>query len=172
MNMDGQTRLLPIIGDPVKQVRAPLVWTGLFSANGVNAVCVLFHVPPPDAAAGRAAALAKRLEGVSIKVGVTSPRAAGYNMLVNATPLGLRPEDPMPCKSALLRPGTIVEDLVMGQAPSRLVTMAQEAGCFAQADTVLMDEQLPAKAQFFRLPSGAYCLDAIAQVTGAGAANQ
>ncbi|MFC7557306.1 shikimate dehydrogenase family protein [Pseudoroseomonas wenyumeiae] len=50
MKMDGQTRLLPIIGDPVKQVRAPLVWTGLFSANGVNAVCVPFHVPPSDLA--------------------------------------------------------------------------------------------------------------------------
>ncbi|MFC7557305.1 hypothetical protein ACFQU7_41425 [Pseudoroseomonas wenyumeiae] len=60
-------------------------------------------------------------------------------------------------------------DVVMGQAPSRLVTMAREAGCFAQAGTVLMDEQLPAMAEFFRLPPGDYGPDAVARVTGAGA---
>ena len=40
----GATRVLGIIGDPIRQVRAPEVWTGLFRLNGVDAV---FHRPHP-----------------------------------------------------------------------------------------------------------------------------
>src|ERR1700682_3774201 len=43
--VNGSTRLLGVIGDPIAQVRAPGVWTALFSRNGVNAVCVPLHVP-------------------------------------------------------------------------------------------------------------------------------
>jgi shikimate dehydrogenase len=42
----GSTRLLGIVGDPVKQVRAPEVWTSLFRLNGIDAVCVPMHVSP------------------------------------------------------------------------------------------------------------------------------
>jgi hypothetical protein len=50
MTVNGETRLLPVLGDPVKQVRAPLVWTELFRANGVNAACLPIHVAPADLA--------------------------------------------------------------------------------------------------------------------------
>ncbi len=42
--MNGSTRLLGVVGDPIAQVREPRVWTALFQLNGVNAVCVPLHV--------------------------------------------------------------------------------------------------------------------------------
>jgi len=42
--VNGSTRVLGVVGDPIAQVRAPRVWTALFQLNGVNAVCVPLHV--------------------------------------------------------------------------------------------------------------------------------
>ncbi|MBV9568460.1 MAG: shikimate dehydrogenase [Hyphomicrobiales bacterium] len=43
--IDGATRLLGIVGDPIEQVKSPLVFNPRFKAAGVNAVLVPFHVP-------------------------------------------------------------------------------------------------------------------------------
>jgi shikimate dehydrogenase len=40
-----------VAGDPIAQVRAPGVWSRLFEHNGLNAVCLPFHVRPPDLSA-------------------------------------------------------------------------------------------------------------------------
>ncbi len=48
---NGSTQLVGIIGDPIKQVRAPEVWSALFHHNGINALCIPFHVKPADLAA-------------------------------------------------------------------------------------------------------------------------
>ena len=46
--VDGATRVLGIVGDPIAQVRAPKVWTALFHLHGLNMLCIPFHVQPPD----------------------------------------------------------------------------------------------------------------------------
>src|SRR5215204_508322 len=46
--LDGSTRLLGVIGDPIEQVRTPRVWSVLFQRNGVNAACVPLHVRSAD----------------------------------------------------------------------------------------------------------------------------
>ena len=43
----GATRVLGIVGDPIAQVRSPPLWSALFRHNGMNAVCVPFHVHAP-----------------------------------------------------------------------------------------------------------------------------
>src|SRR5438876_4907245 len=48
--MNGATRVLAVVGDPIAQVRSPGVWTALFQRNAVNAVCVPMHVKPADLA--------------------------------------------------------------------------------------------------------------------------
>lgn len=44
----GRTRLLGVVGDPVAQVRAPELWSGVFGTLDIDVVCVPFHVRPDD----------------------------------------------------------------------------------------------------------------------------
>jgi shikimate dehydrogenase len=46
--VDGATGVLGSVGDPIMQVRNPEVWSALFRANGVNALCIPFHVSPGE----------------------------------------------------------------------------------------------------------------------------
>ncbi|MFK3666695.1 shikimate dehydrogenase family protein [Ochrobactrum teleogrylli] len=41
---NGASRLFPVVGDPIEQVRSPEIMTELFRARGENAVVVPFHV--------------------------------------------------------------------------------------------------------------------------------
>jgi shikimate dehydrogenase len=45
IQITGATRLYPIIGDPIAQVRSPEVFSARFAAAGVPAVCIPMHVP-------------------------------------------------------------------------------------------------------------------------------
>lgn len=44
-HLSGETRLYPIIGDPIRFVKAPHVLTRGFAARGHNAICVPMQVP-------------------------------------------------------------------------------------------------------------------------------
>jgi shikimate dehydrogenase len=46
--VDGNTKLFPVIGDPIAQVKSPAGITGEFHAKGQNALCVPWHVKPAD----------------------------------------------------------------------------------------------------------------------------
>jgi shikimate dehydrogenase len=45
ISIKGATRLYPIIGDPIAQVRSPEVFSARFAAAGVPAICIPVHVP-------------------------------------------------------------------------------------------------------------------------------
>jgi len=45
IKVTGATRLYPIIGDPIAQVRSPETITDGFAAKGLNAICIPVHVP-------------------------------------------------------------------------------------------------------------------------------
>jgi shikimate dehydrogenase len=49
--LDGETRLFPIIGDPIIYARSPQRLTSGFAALGYNAICVPMQVPEGDLAA-------------------------------------------------------------------------------------------------------------------------
>jgi len=80
--------------------------------------------------AGRAQALAARVgarvPGVPVQAAGNDP--AGYELVVNATSLGLRPDDPMPCDPARLDPGATVAEVVMQPAETPLLIAARERG--------------------------------------------
>lgn len=46
--VDGGTKLFPVIGDPIGQVKSPAGISGEFHAKGHNALCVPLHVKPAD----------------------------------------------------------------------------------------------------------------------------
>lgn len=47
-NLSGETRLFPIIGDPIIFVKSPQRLTSGFEARGHNGICVPMQVPEPD----------------------------------------------------------------------------------------------------------------------------
>ncbi|MBQ9002960.1 MAG: shikimate dehydrogenase [Eggerthellaceae bacterium] len=56
---------------------------------------------------------------------------AQADVVVDATPLGMRPGDPAPFDTALLRAGQTVFDVVYGHGTTALVAAARVAGCAA-----------------------------------------
>ena len=274
--VDGATQLLPIVGDPIRQVRSPEVLSSLFRANGFNAVCVPVHVTPAhlpsfvaglrsvrnalgliatiphkqsmislvdrltprsrrvgsanvvrreadgswtgdivdglgfvkglartgqriegrralvvgsggvgnaiafaiaeagaasvhvaDIVAERAADLARRLEAAGTPSGVSPAAAKGFDLIVNASPLGMKAEDPIPIDCTGLSGAAIVADVVVHPQITPLLAVARERGCHVQPGTVMMDNQLDAMREFFPFPDGDYSPEAIARVIGA-----
>nr|WP_227025939.1 shikimate dehydrogenase [Streptomyces fodineus] len=58
----------------------------------------------------------------------TSPGLRSADMVVNATPLGMRPGDALPFDPAELRPGALVADIIMKPRETRLLRRAAELG--------------------------------------------
>ncbi|MGY3611001.1 MULTISPECIES: shikimate dehydrogenase family protein [unclassified Bradyrhizobium] len=274
--VDGSTQILGIVGDPIRQVRAPEVWSALFRANGFNAVCVPLHVNPAelktfltglrtiqnmaglivtiphklaavhhadilterarhvqsvnvmrrdedgrwrgdildgigfvkgllsrgqrvegrralvvgsggagtaiafaiaeakaasvhvsDIAGDRASDLASRLEAAGIPSGTSAASARGYDLVVNASPIGMKPDDPISIDCTDLVPEALVGDVVVHPEITPLLAAARERGCYVQPGIVMMDNQLTAMREFFRFPDGDYTPAAVARVTAA-----
>lgn len=235
----GETRIYPIIGDPIAQVKSPVTMTSGFEARGLNAIVVPVHVTPTDvdavvrafapvrnvdgiiatvphkftafrhaanatsrsrileaanllrrnpdgtwhadmvdglsfvkaaeaagcrfagkrallAGAGgagsaialalldagvaelavhdtsaeRRAALISRLEGVHPGKTVTgSADCGGYDIVVNATPAGMRADDPLPVDPATLRASMFVGDVITAPEVTPLLAAARAEGC-------------------------------------------
>ena len=74
---------------------------------------------------------------------------AGWDVVVNATPLGMKPGDPLPVDMARLDPGTFVGEVVMKEAVTPFLQAARERGCDTQVGTDMLFEQIPAYLEFF-----------------------
>ena len=266
ISIKGATRLYPIIGDPIAQVRSPEVFSARFAAAGVPAVCIPLHVPaerfdaivpallalgnvdgliatvpfkprmlPFADRLGRAAqtvgalnalrreadgswsgdmfdgmgfvhgALRKgeRLAGRSVvqfgaggagsaiacglaeagvkaiavidqdtakaealvgKLGRAFPECAvsavrelpsAFDMVVNASPVGMKPGDGLPGAIGRLDPGTLVGDVVILPDRSPMIRHALECGCRYVDGREMMDGQVDALLAFFAAASGA-----------------
>jgi shikimate dehydrogenase len=118
-----------------------------------------------DIARERAADLARRLEAAGTPSGTSAAAAEGFDLIVNASPAGMQPDDPVPIDCAGLAAGAIVGDVVVNPQITPLLAAAQARGCHVQPGTVMMDHQLEATRAFLRLPAGDYGPDAVAKVT-------
>jgi len=272
--IDGSTQILGIVGDPIRQVRAPEVWSALFKANGFNAICAPLHVKPleletflaglrtiqnvaglivsiphkpaavhhvdiltdrarhvlsvnvmrretderwtgdildgvgfvkgllssgqrvegrralvvgsggvgtaiafaiaeakaasvhvSDIAAERASDLARRLEAAGTPSGSSSASAKGFDLVVNASPIGMKADDPISIDCTELASDALVGDVVVHPQITPLLAAARARGCHVQPGTVMMDSQLTAMREFFRFPEGDYSPAAVARVT-------
>jgi len=108
-----------------------------------------------DARPETARALAERLSQyfAGVDVRTDDGDAAGRDLVVNATPLGSRDDDPLPVDLLRLSPGTFVGDVVMNRGTTRLVAAARERGCRVQTGTDMLFEQIPLYLEFFGFPS-------------------
>ena len=88
---------------------------------------------------------------LSIQVGSNDP--AGFEIVVNATPLGMEPGDPLPVDVERISKEIMVGEVVMKQEETPLLRAAQEKGCLTQIGTDMLFEQIPAYLEFLRLPT-------------------
>ncbi|MEU8467258.1 ThiF family adenylyltransferase [Streptomyces sp. NPDC029006] len=70
---------------------------------------------------------------------------------VNATPLGLHPDDPLPFEPRELRPGTVVADIIMKPRDTRLLRDAAAHGLPVHHGSHMLTEQLDSYRAFFAL---------------------
>lgn len=237
-HLSGSTRIVPIVGDPIAQVKSPAGVTAAFSERGVDAVCIPMHIAAADfpafmqlvrrwqncagviitvphkfaafeacdtasdragflrtvntirrtadgrlhgdmfdglgfvaacddkgcefsgrkallvGAGGAGTAIAHAVTSVGVDIlgiaDVDAARrealvahlasagfpvearpadAAGFDIVLNATPMGMRLGDPLPVPAAGLMPTTFVGDVVTDPDPSPLIAAARARGC-------------------------------------------
>jgi shikimate dehydrogenase len=108
-----------------------------------------------DVDAGSADALAGRLRThyPQVTVGTGSKDPAGFDLVVNATPLGMNAGDPLPIPMDRLEARTFVGEVVMKTETTAFLKAAQERGCRVQVGTDMLFEQIPAYLEFFGYPT-------------------
>lgn len=111
---------------------------GLFDAN----VLVM------NALAGR---LRAHYPAVEISVGSKDP--AGFDVVVNATPLGMKDGDPLPIDVERIAPSAFVGEVVMKSTMTPFLSAARARGCAFQVGTDMLFEMIPAYLDFFGLPA-------------------
>ena len=118
------------------------------AAAGVGAIGLF------DAYAASAEGLADRLRqhypALQVTVGSNDP--AGYDLVVNGTPMGMNDGDPLPMDVARIAPSTFVGEVVMKQEMTAFLRAAQTRGCRVQIGSDMLFEQIPAYLEFFGFP--------------------
>ena len=103
-----------------------------------------------DARGATMAGLGARLGAyypVEIALGSADPQ--GYDIVVNATPLGMNASDPLPFDVARLAPSTFVGEVVLKQERTPLVAAAEARGCKTQIGLDMLFAQIPAYLEYF-----------------------
>lgn len=100
---------------------------------------------------GRAENLAALVEKAfpACRVAVGDADPTGMDMAVNATPIGMHADDPLPLDVSKLTPDMTVVDIIMEPAETALLRKAKEIGCRIQPGRPMMDFQVRGMAEFF-----------------------
>lgn len=115
------------------------------AAAGVAEMALYDHVlAASDGLAGR---LREHYPQLRVTTGSNDP--AGFDLIVNGTPLGMNEGDPLPFDMDRVAPGTFVGEVVMRQAITPLLAAARAKGCRVQVGTDMLFEMIPAYLEFF-----------------------
>jgi shikimate dehydrogenase len=98
-------------------------------------------------AEGLASRLRRHYPAQEVRIAANDP--AGYDLVANGTPLGMRPDDPLPIDVARLSSSTFVGEVVMKSEITPLLEAARSRGCRYQVGTDMLFEMIPAYLEFF-----------------------
>ncbi len=84
--------------------------------------------------------------GGSVRVG--SPDPAGFDLAINATPSGMKPDDLMSIDAARLGPGAFAADVITAPARTKFLEMAAARGCRTMPGTAMFAAQADFVAGF------------------------
>ena len=92
---------------------------------GVQSIAII------DPVSGKAAALVEKLRAAfpGCAIAFATAKPADADMVVNASPVGMKPGDGMPADLGALRADTLVGDVVVLATPTPLIQHAIESGC-------------------------------------------
>ena len=144
-------------GQIVKGARALVIGSGgVGSAIAASlAGAGLASIGLYDVNATAAEALATRLKThhpeMAVSTGSNDP--SGYDIVVNATPMGMKPGDPMPLEVSRIDPSAFVGEVVMKQEMTAFLDAARSRGCRVQVGIDMLFEQIPAYLEFFGFPT-------------------
>jgi shikimate dehydrogenase len=96
---------------------------------------------------GLAARLAKFYPDMMVSAGSNDPE--GFDIVVNATPLGMKDGDPLPLDVSRIAPAAFVGEVVMTSEITPFLAAARERGCAYQVGTDMLFEMIPAYLEFF-----------------------
>ena len=85
----------------------------------------------------------------SIAVSTGSNDPAGFQLVVNATPLGMNADDALPVDVSRLDASTFVGEVVMRSEMTAFLKAAAARGCRVQVGTDMLFEMIPAYLEFF-----------------------
>ena len=104
-----------------------------------------------DTYAASAEGLAERLRAhypqLVVQTGSNDP--AGFDVVVNATPLGMKEGDPLPFDVERIDAAAMVGEVVMKTEYTPLLQAALAKGCGVQVGTDMLFEMIPAYLEFF-----------------------
>ena len=113
------------------------------------------HMALYDVQPQSADALAQRLTAqhphIEVRTGSNDP--TGFDLVVNATPMGMNEGDPLPMDMARITPETFVGEVVMRTEMTAFLQAARARGCRVQVGSDMLFEQIPAYLEFFGLPT-------------------
>ena len=91
---------------------------------------------------------AARFSGTRLLAAASSDPAA-YDLVINATPLGLNAGDALPCDVASLAPHAVVVDILMKNQPTPFVRASRARGLVAEPGFEMLIQQAPDYLDFF-----------------------
>ena len=131
----GQKVLIMGAGGAAAAIGASLVQPG---SGGPAAQVTLF-----DPAPGKASELAQRLSvSHTARVNATdSNDPTGFDLVINASPLGLHANDPLPCDVTRLAPHATLVDIVMKNYPTPVIRAVRQRGLRAEPGFEMLIQQ-------------------------------
>jgi len=158
-NFDGLGFIAGLTGEGHSLEGRKILLVGAGGAGRAIAVALAAHKEAPIASLhianrtlGRAEELAdvigrstdfKEVQAVSLEADKTS-----YDMIINATPLGLKPEDPLPFQLSELSADCLVCDIIMVPDQTKLLAEAEAAGFAVHYGRHMFDYQMTLIGQF------------------------
>lgn len=143
LDLNGKSVLVVGAGGVGSAIAASL------AAAGIGAIGLF------DARAESAEALGQRLsqhyKALEVRTGSNDP--AGYDVVVNATPMGMNDGDELPMEVSRIAPTSFVGEVVMKTEMTAFLRAAQARGCAVQIGSDMLFEQIPAYLEYFGLPT-------------------
>ena len=121
------------------------------SLAGAGLASIMLYDTSHAAADGLADRLRAHYPALVVATGSNDP--AGCDLVVNATPLGMRDGDPLPVDVSRIASTTFVAEVVMQQEITAFLSAARTRGCPVQVGTDMLFEQIPAYLEFFGFPT-------------------
>ena len=149
---EGFTDAAARAGCRMQGARALLIGAG--GAGSAIALSLLDHgvarLAICDVDAVRTAALLARLaDRFGDRVGQAGGDASGVDVLVNATPIGMNVDDPLPLDIAGLNAATFVGDVITVPEITPLLRTARDKGCRIQTGIGMFESNIGLMADFF-----------------------